>query len=107
MGKIVESDRCWSEEWTNKYGKADIKHLLENRKIEKKQNAIQMKFLEEEEYRQMFYKWKIHIRSKYKNWNRFNNEIDNIIKPIGMNIIKYPMVKSKFEEWLIKENNKL
>jgi hypothetical protein len=103
MGKIVKLSRCWSDEWTNKYGKADIKHLLENRKIEKGDNVIQMKFLEEEEYREIFYEWKRSIRNKRKIWDRFNNDIDKIERPIGINILKYPLVKRKFEEWMRKE----
>jgi hypothetical protein len=102
MGKIVKFEKCWSEEWTNKYGKADISHLLV-KEITKESIVIQMKFVEEEEYRELFYEWKKSIRDKKTKKFRFNNEIDKIRKPIGMNILKYPMVKKKFEEWMRRE----
>jgi len=109
MGKVVKLDvkRCWTEEWTNKYGKADVTELTKITKVIKLKNVYKLDqsntHKNREAYRRKFYAWKMTKRKGFTSIDRMNNKIDEIFKPIGMNIMENEEIKKEFHKWL-REN---
>ena len=109
--QIIEQEKeCWTNQWQENYGKADIQHLIDPTK--RPESEDEEAFQKEELKRKIFHKWKREIRIKAHTKHlyyqeRFNNPLDRDTRLTGMKILQVEYINEAFKKYYTSEIEKI